>query len=220
MKPNQEFERGASEAFLLAHRSFWRAPSVLRWASMQYFVLPFFLLFLFTSSAIASCDSYSLESKLKNTSCNCTSKSPQAMTYPKELKLTHVCNFSKVSEDEIYGHFFFKSRLLLSGHIRHEESDGGNIYFVPASQNDRKNRFATAMKDFRFEANNASSKFHTPMIDAVTRCWIAPASLWVNSVHISLYDSGGAFIQHYDILRLGKYRKCKSNESGFSNYVP
>lgn len=122
---------------------------------------------------------------------------------PKGMKLTGT-NGCGMKGEEIYsGSFSFDGEVTLTGTITYEANDMLDTLYFSGS-----NKQGAA---FGFRFNEEGSALKAPELSGDDRCWAAPAVIKVTRIEkvVGYTDQVGTWVRGYDLLKLGKYRKCK-----------
>ena len=146
---------------------------------------------------------------------------PKRLIVDKASKLVMVCDYKVTPRDDggedLQGGFWFKTNKICSGTVGYELSDAGELNFYPDSKSCSIGGELQSRKNAENYSLDDRSKLKVPVKPPYS-CLIAKAKIRVKTYTYGFddFDQGESFsITEYDVLKVGAYRKCKSQESGF-----
>ncbi|WP_141348977.1 hypothetical protein [Zoogloea ramigera] len=169
-------------------------------------------------------------------SCHCGAELANVeVTLPKGLVLARACNLrfsdgrspdirqERISLDRydsagnaIYGEFLLKGELHLTGYVRYEPSDGGDLWFrpsVPVLQ--RQTAFEPNFRFFALRQQSAYSKFRLAKhLRAKGDCFQAKAEVVFRGFELLVNESDEAGIspRTIKVINVSGFSACKRGE--------
>ncbi len=149
--------------------------------------------------------------------CECEkimSKLP--ISLPKGMKLASVAHCTRVKETNyLEGFFYFKGEATVSGEVRRIENAvlaSDYVYFMVKNPGEYR-QFSSAIDSFAFMDESAGRKVRLPELSHKSSCWAADAVIRVKALKVisNETDAAGSYATDYDVLEVGKYRKCKAD---------
>lgn len=109
------------------------------------------------------------------------------------------------------GEFHLKGSLVVSGVIRVEPGDAGDLWFTPDRPiGNRETPFGNELQVFKFVDEASSKKFQVTKKMRSAKCLEAPAKVRFRDILVSRgeSDSNGTYPKEVTVLHLGPYRPC------------
>lgn len=202
-------------------------------------LLSFLLLLVLSTSAHAQprpCPALSRVEKDGQgvSTCRCgTGLKNLTLTPPKGLELRAACHLREgegfvdipksqsVNLDQYdsrgnspIGNYYFRGRMRISGVLRFEPSDGGELFFWPAQPVEMPD--STIEPSFRMLTLIPQGRYATFSVTKSIRamdCAEARAEIVIHEVRVIVNDSdeAGAYPTKLDLLRISPYKPCKRN---------
>ncbi len=168
--------------------------------------------------------------------CHCGSELANVdVTLPKGLVLTRACNLhfpdgrspdirkERISLDRydssgntLDGEFLLNGELQLTGYVRYEPSDGGDLWFRPSVPVfERQTAFEPNFRSFALRQESAYSKFRlSKQVRATSLCSQAKAQVVFRGFEVLVNDSDGAGISplSIEVKSVSGFSPCKRGE--------
>lgn len=145
-----------------------------------------------------------------NSGCVCPADLPKLKLpplAPKGLLLVAACSVRKEGTD-ILGNFFYKGEAVIAGKIR-RALEWNDMF---------GDQEVVTFADLRFmeeHRTRAIEEFKLPSLSGKARCWVADAQVKIRSVRVDYgpgTDQDGSFVDEFDVLTVGPFRRCRSME--------
>ena len=157
------------------------------------------------------------------------------VTLPKGLALTRACNLrtpdgrspdirkERISLDRydssgntLDGEFLLNGELRLTGHVRYEPSDGGDLWFSPSVPVlERQTAFEPNFRSFALRQESAYSKFRlSKHVRGKSLCSQAKAVVVFRGFEVLVNDSDGVGISplSIEVKSVSGFSPCKRGE--------
>ncbi len=168
--------------------------------------------------------------------CHCGSELANVdVTLPKGLVLTRACNLrfpdgsspdirkKRISLEKYYssgnsldGEFLLKGELRLTGYVRYEPSDGGDLWFRPSVPVLKlQTAFEPNFREFALRQESAYSKFRlSKHVRAKSICSQAKADVAFRDFEVLVNDSDDAGISpmNIEVKSVARFSPCKRGE--------
>ena len=146
---------------------------------------------------------------------------------PKGMKLAKIDVCTVTAGGDYIGHFFFEGEETVTGDVSYEYFDdeilGGNILGFRSDNFKEYRPYSSAGEAFNFEDYDRTiPKLHPPNITKTKdKCWVARATLKVRAIEVvnGGSDQDGTWATDFDVLQIGKYKRCKRGEDGKLNVL-
>lgn len=164
--------------------------------------------------------------------CICDKKSISNLPIPapRGFTLTTACelydtNFKPIDRNSLrtmraehfdYGIYFYRGTTTMSGHIT-KVDDGPNgtmVYFYPRIDHPSNTNDLSRLQQFvlldQIILQDSERIGTASLIETETVSWCADATLTFRALSVRIADTSGIGVEamKYDVVRVGKYRKC------------
>ncbi len=137
------------------------------------------------------------------------------LTSPKGMSLISVCDY-QARPDFRAGTFYFAGEAIVRGKLVSErrggeEGAGDYVDFIREEHPEESSLFSGAIDYLQLSEAAPPQHVDYPELSGETDCWSADAVLRIKSLKVVCCDQdyAGSFPQKYEVVKVGKFSRCK-----------